>query len=155
MTPFIFNIFLAVVWTALTGRLDLGNFALGFALGAIAIALSRGLWGGSAYFQRAGRLAGLLGWSLVEFVAAGFMEAAQAFAWRRRATIETEIPFGLKRDGQIALFSSLVSLSPETLVVGIDRGRGVLLVETAPGRAGILTGRVAPMLERQIRGLSR
>lgn len=155
MTPFIFNIFLAVVWTALTGRLDLGNFALGFALGAVALALSRGLWGGTAYFQRAGRVAALLGWSLLEFVAAGFLEALRAFDWRRRATVRTEIPIGLKRDGQIALFSSLVSLSPSTLVVGIDRERGLLLVETAPWRAGVLTARIAPMLERQIRGLSR
>ncbi|MFO1186968.1 MAG: Na+/H+ antiporter subunit E [Alphaproteobacteria bacterium] len=155
MTPFIFNIVLAVVWTALTGRLDLGNFALGFALGAVAIALSRGLWGGTAYFQRAGRVAGLLGWSLVEFVAAGVFEALEAFAWRRRATIETEIPISLKQGGQIALFSSLISLSPGTLVVGIDRGRSRLIVETAPGRAGLLTGRVAPMLERQIKGLSQ
>ena len=30
MTPFAFNVLLAVIWTALTGRLDLANFAIGF-----------------------------------------------------------------------------------------------------------------------------
>jgi multicomponent Na+:H+ antiporter subunit E len=155
MTPFIFNIFLAVVWTALTGRLDLANFALGFVLGALALALSRGLWGGTAYFQRAGRVAALLGWGLVEFVAAGFAEALRAFDWRPRRRVPAELPLALKRDGQIALFSSLISLSASTLVVGINRDRSLLLVETAPGRVGILTTRIAPTLERQIRGLTR
>jgi multicomponent Na+:H+ antiporter subunit E len=155
MTPFIFNMFLAVVWTALTGRLDLANFALGFALGALALWLSRGLWDGSAYFRRVGRVIGLVGWSLVELVGAGFQEALWAFRWGRRATTRIEVPLMLQSDGQVALFSSLVSLSPSTLVVGVSRERATLIVETAPDNAGALEARVTRLLERQIRGLTR
>jgi len=155
MTPFVFNIALAVVWTALTGRLDLANFALGFALGALALSLSRGLWNGATYFRRLARIVSLVAWSLLELVNAGVREALWAFRWSRRRTTRMEIPILLSQDGEIALFSSLLSLSPSTLVVGISPERGALIVETAPGNTTALETRVARVLERQVLEITR
>jgi multicomponent Na+:H+ antiporter subunit E len=155
VTPFVFNILLALIWTALTGRLDLANFALGFVLGVVALALSRGLWDGAAYFRRFARVLWLLAWSLLELVAAGFIEAAIAIRGTKRRTTRIEIPLVLNRDSEIALFSSLVSLSPSTLVVGLSPERGTLIVETVPGNATALEARVSRLLERQILELTR
>ncbi len=155
MTPFVFNILLAIVWTALTGRLDLANFALGFVLGAIALSLSRGLWDGATYFRRLMRIAALLAWSLLELVNGGVREALNAFRVGRRRTTRIEIPTLLSRDGEVALFTSLLSLSPSTLVVGVSPERGALIVETASGNTTALEARVARPLERQILDLTR
>lgn len=155
MTPFVFNIVLAVVWTALTGRLDLANFALGFALGAVALSLSRGLWNGATYFRRLARIISLIAWSLLELVNAGFQEALSAFRWNRRRTTRVEIPILLSQDGEIALFSSLLSLSPSTLVIGISPERSSLIVETSPGNTTALEARVARILERQVLEITR
>jgi len=151
MTPFAFNVLLAVIWTALTGRLDLFNFALGLGFGALALFLSRGIWGGSGYFRRIGRTLGLIGWSLVELVSAAFIEAMSAFRiGRARPSLRIEVPLTIDRDPEIALLASLISLSPGTLVIGVTPDRARLIVHTtAKGRIA-LEARIKRLLERQI-----
>jgi multicomponent Na+:H+ antiporter subunit E len=151
MTPFAFNVLLAIVWTALTGRLDLFNFALGMAFGALALFFSRSIWDGYSYFRRIGRALGLIGWSLVELASAGFVEAVNAFRIGRQAAPQRfEVPLTVDREAEIALLAALVSLSPGTMVVGLSSDRARLIVQTSSKRRTALEGRITRFLERQI-----
>lgn len=151
MTPFAFNVLLAVIWTALTGRLDLANFALGLALGALALFLSRNIWGGTGYFRRIGRILSLLGWSLVELVSAAVMEALWALrVGAPRKSVRIEVPLAIDRDGEIAWLASLISLSPGTLVIGLTPDRARLIVQTTPRGQDALEARIKRLLERHV-----
>jgi multicomponent Na+:H+ antiporter subunit E len=151
MTPFAFNVLLAVIWTALTGRLDLVNFGLGMAFGALALFLSRGIWGGTGYFRRIGRSLSLLAWSLEELILGALVEAAGTLRiGRPKPSLRVEIPLTIDRDSEIALLASLISLSPGTLVIGVTPDRAKLIVKTTPRRRAALEARVKRILERHI-----
>jgi len=151
MTPFAFNVLLAVVWTALTGRLDLFNFGAGMAIGALALFLSRGIWGGSGYFRRIWRSLTLIGWSLVELVSGALVEAVGTLRiGRPRPSSRFEIPLTIDRDSEIALLASLISLSPGTLVIGVTPDRSKLIINTTPKRRAAIEARIKRLLERQI-----
>jgi len=151
MTPFAFNVLLAVIWTALTGRLDLLNFGLGMVFGALALFLSRGIWGGSGYFRRIWRSLNLIGWSLVELVSGAFIEAISTLRiGRAPPSLRIEIPLTIDRDSEIALLASLMSLSPGTLVIGVTPDRSRLIVNTTSKRRRALEARIKRRLERDI-----
>jgi multicomponent Na+:H+ antiporter subunit E len=151
MTPFLFNIVLAIIWAVLIGRLDLFNFLVGMAFGAIALFLSRGIWNGAGYFRRIGRVLSLIAWSALELVSAAFVEAVNAFRiGRAPPAIQIEVPLTIDRDPEIALLSSLISLSPGTFVVGVTSDRSRLIVRTSAKRRGEIEARIKRRFERHI-----
>ncbi len=151
MTPFAFNIVLAVIWVVLIGRIDVFNFLLGMVIGAIALFLSRGIWGGAGYFRRIGRTLSLVAWSVLELVSAAILEAVRAFRiGRAPETVRIEVPLTIDRDSEIALLSSLISLSPGTLVVGVTPDRSRLIVNTSAKRRGEIEVRIKRRFERHI-----
>lgn len=151
MTPFAFNIVLALIWVVLIGRVDVFNFLLGFAIGAVALFLSRGIWGGGGYFRRIGRMLSLVAWSALELLSAAFAEAVGAFRiGKAPAAARIEIPLTVDRDAEIALLSSLISLSPDTLVVGVTPDRSRLIIQTSARRRGEMELRIKRRFERHI-----
>ena len=151
MTPFLFNIVLAVIWAVLIGRIDLFNFLVGMAFGAVALFLSRGIWDGAGYFRRIGRTLSLIAWSALELVSAAFLEALNAFRiGRAPETVRIEVPLTIDRDPEIALLSSLISLSPNTFVVGVTSDRARLIVHTSAKRRSEIEARIKRRFERHI-----
>ncbi|MFZ1990798.1 MAG: Na+/H+ antiporter subunit E [Alphaproteobacteria bacterium] len=151
MTPFAFNIVLAVIWAVLIGRVDLFNFLVGMGFGALALFLSRGIWGGAGYFRRIGRTLSLIAWSVLELVSAAFIEALSAFRiGRAPETVRIEVPLTIDRDAEIAVLSSLISLSPGTLVLGLTSDRARLIVRTSAKRRNEIEARIKRRFERHI-----
>lgn len=151
MTPFAFNIVLAIIWVVLIGRIDVFNFLLGMVIGAVALFLSRGIWGGAGYFRRIGRTLSLIAWSTLELVSAAFLEAVSAFRiGKAPQTVRIEVPLTIDRDSEIAVLSSLISLSPRTLVIGITPDRSHLIVKTSAKRRGEIESRIKRRFERHI-----
>ena len=151
MTPFAFNIVLAVIWAVLIGRLDLFNFLVGMAFGALALFLSRGLWGGEGYFRRIGRSLSLIAWSALELLSAAFVEALNAFRFGRpREMVRVEVPLTIDRDAEIAVLSTLISLAPGTLVLGLTNDRARLIVSTSAKRQSEIAARIKRRFERHI-----
>ena len=151
MTPFLFNIVLAIIWAVLIGRVDLFNFLVGMAFGAVALFLSRGIWDGAGYFRRIGRTLSLIAWSALELVSAAFLETVNAFRiGRAPETVRIEVPLTIDRDPEIALLSSLISLSPNTFVIGVTSDRARLIVRTSAKRRSEIEARIKRRFERHI-----
>ena len=151
MTPFAFNIVLALIWTVLIGRVDVINFLLGMAFGALALFLSRSIWGGASYFRRWGRILSLIAWSALELVSAAFYEVLNAFRiGKAPPSVRIEVPLTIDRDAEIALLSSLVSLAPGTLVVGVTSDRAHLIVSAPEKRSAEVASRIKRRFERHI-----
>jgi multicomponent Na+:H+ antiporter subunit E len=147
MTAFAFNLLLALIWTALTGRLDLVNLALGFGLGALALYLSRPAWS-ERYFRRALRLISLMAWCLGEILISALSAVAVSFGLRRASDYGLlEIPIRAERDQEIALLSAMISISPGALAVGMSPDRRRLIVHAPLKSHRAITQRVQRILE--------
>ena len=129
MTGFLWNIFLAFVWDALTGDISLPNFMLGFAIGFLILLFLGRVMGTSSYtikVVRAVELAAVVIWDIVL--------ANLNVAWHvitppniHRPGI-ISIPLDVKTDAEITLLANLITLTPGSLSLYITPDRKVLYI---------------------------
>ena len=123
---------LGLTWVALTGDLSVASVAFGVLLGWLAVRVARPLGLFPIFAKvRPTKVAGLilfLGW---EIVVANLKVVAAVLGPRRllRPAL-VAVPLDAETDGQIAVLSNLISLTPGTLSLDVSPDRRTLYVHT-------------------------
>lgn len=129
MTPFAWNLALAVAWAAVLGELSLGNLAAGFAVGFAILAVGGRLYGSSRYFEKLLRLVEFLAFFLGQLALSSLRVAADIVTPRHRARPGVVgVPLDARSDAEITLLANLVSLTPGSLTLDVSDDRSTLFV---------------------------
>ncbi|MCC6556901.1 MAG: Na+/H+ antiporter subunit E [Polyangiaceae bacterium] len=153
----LWNIALALVWAAMAGELSLRNVVLGFAVGYLALSLSRRALGSSDYIVKVRKAASFLAFFLWDLVRANARLAAHVIAPVRgfRPGIVAYALEG-ETDGEITLFANAVTLSPGTLALHLSPDRRTLYLHTMyTDDVGGLRGEIKRDFERPLLELLR
>ncbi|MGD9046378.1 MAG: Na+/H+ antiporter subunit E [Desulfobacterales bacterium] len=125
------NIFLALVWMALTGTFTFANFVVGFAVSSLTMWLvgSRGEAAFIVYISRIIRFAGLFFFFLWELLIANLRVAYEVLTpgYQMRAAI-IAIPLDAKSDLEITVLANLITLTPGTLSLDVSQDRKILYI---------------------------
>lgn len=129
MIALLFNLLLAIAWVAVTGSASLHNLVFGFLLGALALVVIRGSFGGKGYIPRVGAVLSL---------AALFLKELSLSAWKVAITVLSPdmklkpgifaFPLTVTSDFEITLLANLITLTPGTLSVDVSTDRRTLYV---------------------------
>lgn len=127
MGAFVWNILLALVWVAATGRFTFANLAAGFVLGFVILFFSRQVVGSPNYFKKIQQVLSLLLYFLWELLKANLRVAYDVLtpSPRMRPGI-IAIPLDARRDIEITLLSNLITLTPGTLSLDVSSDCRVL-----------------------------
>ena len=129
MTLFAWNLALACVWAAALGELSLVNLTAGFAVGFAILAVARGLFGASKYFEKALRLVEFILFFVGQLVLSSLRVAADVVTPRHRARPGIlAVPLEVRTNGEITLLANLVSLTPGSLSLDVSEDRSTLFV---------------------------
>lgn len=126
----IWNIFLAVIWAAVTGHVNLTNLIAGFVLGYLLLwVVRRAVGPSSSYFQKARQIAGFAVFYLGELILANLRVAYDVAtpSYHMRPGI-IGIPLGELTDVEITLLANLITLTPGTLSLDVSADRRVLYI---------------------------
>lgn len=128
---FLGNIFLPLVWMALTGTFTFANFVLGFAISSLA------LWLISSpadvtfivYIIRFFRFIGFFFFFLWELLVANLRVAYEVLTprYQMRAAI-IAIPLDANSDLEITVLANLITLTPGTLSLDVSADRKILYI---------------------------
>lgn len=129
MKTFLWNLVLALAWAMATGAVTLANLAFGFGLGFIILAWAQRHGGSRNYRGRCLRVAGLILFFFRELLLASLRVAHDAVTPRHRMRAGiVAVPLAAQTDAEIALLSTLLTLTPGTLVLDISSDRRVMYV---------------------------
>lgn len=115
------NVCLAFLWMFLSGRLNPNGFVIGFLLGALAIFMMRRFFKGRLYLERL--------WAVLKLTLLFFKELVLAniavFKVVLRPKLDMQPAFfkyetALTEEWELTLLSSLITLTPGTVVVHIS-----------------------------------
>ena len=129
MNLFLLNIFLALGFSAVLGRLNLSGFIAGFIVGYLALWLSKPLYGKTRYFERLPKILGL-----ITFFARELLVSNVKVLWdvitpqhiSRPGIIA--LPLDARTDAEIMLVANLISLTPGTLSLDLSEDRKLLYI---------------------------
>jgi multicomponent Na+:H+ antiporter subunit E len=128
---FLGNIFLSLVWMALTGTFTFANFVVGFAISSLALRLidSPREVTFIVYFSRFFRFSGLFFFFLWELLLANLRVAYEVLTpgYQMRAAI-IAIPLDAKSDLEITVLANLITLTPGTLSLDVSPDRKTLYI---------------------------
>lgn len=125
------NIFLPVVWMALTGEFSLANYALGFLISTIALWIThrRSEIAVFIYLERLRRWIAFLLFFLWELTIASLRVVFEIVTPRHRMRPAIiAVPLDLKTDLEITLLANLIALTPGSLSLDVSPGRDILYV---------------------------
>lgn len=129
MIGFLWNLALALVWVAATGRTDPAHFLLGFALGYLVLFFSQRAVGSRNYFRKVHRAVELLLYFLWELLQSNLRLAHDVMTpqlYMRPAIVA--VPLEARTDAEITLLSNLISLTPGSFTVDVSADRSTLFV---------------------------
>lgn len=128
MSTFLWNIFLALVWAAITETFTGSNLLVGFAIGYVILRFARvAVLSESHYFGKGVQLIRFLGYFLKELLAANFRVAYDVVTptyYMRPAVVA--IPLDAQTDLEITLLAMFITLTPGTLSLDVSTDRKVL-----------------------------
>lgn len=129
MNLFLVNIFLALGFSALLGRLNLSGFIAGFVVGYLALWLSKPLYGKTGYFERLPRVLGLITYFGKELLISNLKVLWDVITPRHisRPGI-IALPLDARTDAEIMLVANLISLTPGTLSLDLSEDRRLLYI---------------------------
>ncbi len=132
MTRFWGNIFLPLMWMALTGAFTPENFLLGFFISSLALWVSHGSRQETPllyYLGKAGRWAAFGGFVVGELVLASLRLLWDILTPRHRMRPAiVAIPLDLESDMEITALANLITLTPGTLSLDVSSDRRTLYV---------------------------
>jgi multicomponent Na+:H+ antiporter subunit E len=129
MNLFLLNIFLAIGFSAVLGQFNLAGFAAGFAVGYLALWITKPLYGPNAYFQRVPKILRLTVFFLRELVVSNLRvlwDVITPSHISRPGIIG--IPLEARSDLEVMLVANLISLTPGTLSLDLSADRRTLFV---------------------------
>ncbi|MBZ0299333.1 MAG: Na+/H+ antiporter subunit E [Anaerolineae bacterium] len=131
MTFFLLNVLLALAWAALTGQLTPENLIGGFLVGYALLAFSRRALGCTSYVTKVPKVISFILYFAVELFRANLRVAFEVLTPRQRMRPAiVAIPLDIRRDLEITLLASLITLTPGTLSLDVSSDRRVLYVHS-------------------------
>ncbi len=128
---FMLNIFLALAWTFLSGRMDILNFIEGLVLGFIILFLIRKIFGFEEYYNKSFKSIGFFFFVLKEILIANLQVAYDVITpGKRMRPGVVGIPLDAKTNLEITLLANIITLTPGTLSLDVSRNREILYVHT-------------------------
>lgn len=123
------SVILALGWVLLNNRLDPVTLAGGLILGVLIPAATTRFWPGAPAVARPGAWLRLLGRLLADILTANLSVAAIILrpGYRPRSAV-VAYPLTVRGAVPVTLLSSIISLTPGTVTVDVDRGRRRLLI---------------------------
>lgn len=129
MNNFLINVFLAVVWVALTGEFSPRNLLIGFLLGFFLLWIGTRGRERSSYFRKAIQVFGFLFFFLWELVMSNLRVALDVITPRHRMKPGVvAVPLDMDTEVEIMLLANLISLTPGTLTLDVSDDKKVLYV---------------------------
>jgi multicomponent Na+:H+ antiporter subunit E len=152
-------VLLALLWTAVTGALNVPNLALGLIVGALVLAVAMRDTRGAALYLRAWRVLRLIGLFIWELIAGGLQVARLVLTPNLRDSLHPAIigyPLRVSSDAEITLLANLITLTPGTLSVDVSPDRRLLYVHvlTLADREAFIRS-IAAGFERQVQAVFR
>lgn len=126
---FLMNLFLAAGFCAVLGQLNVSGFLAGFAIGYLALWITRPLYEPTLYFAKVSNILRLLGYFAWQLIVSNFRvlwDVVTPGHISRPGIIG--VPLDAKSDFEIMLVANLVSLTPGTLTLDISADRKILYV---------------------------
>jgi multicomponent Na+:H+ antiporter subunit E len=130
MNPVVWNIMLALVWVAITGSFTPTNFALGMAIGFVALIVSQRIPGVPRYTRRSWNvvmLALYIGWAILM---ANVRVTRDVFTVHRTRPALISVPIRSRTDTEITLLAALITLTPGSTAIDITPDGTHILVHT-------------------------
>lgn len=129
MNLLLLNLLLALLWSAVTGTVTLGNLGVGFVIGMGVIAMVGRALGDSHYLTRFFRGLGLAGFFLWELLVSSLRVAWDVLDPNHdiRPAI-VAVPLDIEDEGEITLLANLISLTPGTLSLDVSKDKKTLYV---------------------------
>lgn len=159
MSVFWGNIFLPVVWMALTGRFTLANYLIGFVITSLALWVVRspGEVNLLVYLARLRRWLRFAVFFLWELTVASLRVVYDILTWRHRMRPAViAIPLDLKTDLEITLLANLITLTPGTLSLDVSPERDVLYIHAMyVDDVEAFRKRIKESMEHQVREVLR
>jgi multicomponent Na+:H+ antiporter subunit E len=124
------NIALAVAWAALQGEFSLAQLVMGYVIGyAILAALARGGVLSSAYRNKVRAVLFLFGFLSRQLVVANVKMAIDVIGPKRRVRPAIiSVPLDVSTDHELLLLSTLINLTPGSIVLDVANDRSTLYV---------------------------
>lgn len=130
MSPFAWNILLALIWIAVSGDFSGSGLLSGFVLGYIILGITlREVPAFAAYVRRVPKIILFVGYFLRELFKSNLRVAWDVVTpthYMKPGVIA--VPLDAKTDGEIALVANLISLTPGTLTLDVSSDRRVLYI---------------------------
>ncbi|MFC7526514.1 Na+/H+ antiporter subunit E [Parapedobacter sp. GCM10030251] len=126
---FLMNLLLAFIWVALTGVLYYTNFLFGFAIGFFLMWLMNRNESDHRYFTRVPKIIGFFLYFLYEMIKANLQVAYDMVTpkfFMKPGIVK--YPMNAKSDVEINLLSTVISLTPGTLILDVSEDRKVLYI---------------------------
>lgn len=152
---FLLNVLLAFAWVALRGSATTLDFAVGFAFGFAVLSFASRLLGAPGYGHRVARALGFAAFFAWELLLANLRVVYEVLTptHHMRPGI-VAVPLDLETDAQVLLLSSLLSLTPGSLVVDVSPDRRTLWVHAMyVDDADAFRSRVKSGFERRVKEL--
>ncbi len=129
------NLLLAIAWLFLTGEFTPGNFAIGFVLGYIALAVADRTASPDGamthYLQRVPKLIRLVFYFLWTIIVANFrMAKAVISPLDRLSPAIVAVPLDLESEIGITLLANWITLTPGTLSLEISEDQKTIFIHT-------------------------
>lgn len=123
------NLLLSFIWVALTGHLLFANFYLGFVLGFFLLWLTNRNEEGRRYFNRVPKVIGFFFYFIYEMLKANIQVAYDVITpnYFMHPGI-VKFPTKAKTDLEINMLSTIISLTPGTLILDISEDKKVLYI---------------------------
>jgi len=131
MKPFLLNIFLALVWASLIGRITLTGLLVGFLGGYLLLWWLRRLFGPTTYFQKMPKTLSFLLFFIIDLLHSNFRVAREVLTFRplRRPGI-IGVPLDVTSDFEITLLTNLITLTPGVMGVDVSSDKKVLYIHS-------------------------
>ena len=125
------NLLLAIVWVALTGEYEAGNFAVGFVLGYLILRLTQHSRAASRYVKRLQLGFLFFLFFLKEMIVSSIRVAITVLSpkMKMRPAV-VAIPLDVTSDAAITLLGNLITLTPGTLTLDVSTDRSTMYVHT-------------------------
>ena len=129
MNVFALNTALALGWAALVGSFTLPSLLVGYAIGYLALWVTRPLFGETSYFERVWRILLLAAFFVYELVVSSLRVVWDVITpthLSRPGVVA--VPLDAKREGEVFLVTTLISLTPGSLSLDLSADRKTLYV---------------------------
>jgi multicomponent Na+:H+ antiporter subunit E len=151
------NFFIAFLWMFLTVSFNASTFIVGFLLGALMLWITKGFFPGRFYMHRVWAVISLIGLFFKELISANIQ--VLLLIVQPKMPIKPAIfalPIVLEKDWEITLLSSLITLTPGTLVLDVSEDSKTLYIHALNyGDADEAIDSIKNTFEKAIQEVSR